>query len=262
MCVLLFLLAFGAAAPAGAAVDEVHYTYTGPTSVAFDWRGSATDISYGTTTLYGSTATATTPNPTPFSSAGPFREVHLTGLAAGHDLPLLHRRKLRQDLHDGAHRQLPVRRGRRHRELAHVLQGGAHAWPGSPTTARHSSSSRVTSPMPMISGKPTPTSTSTTPWCGAERRPTCRRGEITSGNTPLMTTSATTRVGSPCRTRRHRRMHPRRGAVARIGDGSTPAACGSSRIRSRTPTTHGRSGSQRQTQSWLPHRRTPASATS
>ena len=30
-------------------VDEVHYTFTGPTSVAFDWRGAATDIRYGPT---------------------------------------------------------------------------------------------------------------------------------------------------------------------------------------------------------------------
>jgi parallel beta-helix repeat protein len=64
-------------------VDEVHYTFTGPTSVAFDWRGTATDIRYGPSAAYGSTATAHTPSPLPFSSAGPFREVDLTGLAAG-----------------------------------------------------------------------------------------------------------------------------------------------------------------------------------
>ena len=64
-------------------VDEVHYTFTGPTSVAFDWRGAATDIRYGTTTSYGSTATAHAPVPLPFSSAGPFQEVELTGLQAG-----------------------------------------------------------------------------------------------------------------------------------------------------------------------------------
>jgi parallel beta-helix repeat protein len=64
-------------------VDEVHYTFTGPTSVAFDWRGSPTDIRYGLTTAYGSTATAHAPDPLPFSSPGPFREVELNGLAAG-----------------------------------------------------------------------------------------------------------------------------------------------------------------------------------
>jgi parallel beta-helix repeat protein len=64
-------------------VDEVHYTFTGPTSVAFDWRGAPTDIRYGPTAAYGSTATAHEPSPLPFSSPGPFREVQLTGLSPG-----------------------------------------------------------------------------------------------------------------------------------------------------------------------------------
>ena len=63
--------------------DEVHYTFTGPSSVAFDWRGTATDIRYGATTSYGSSATTHTPSPLPFSSAGPFQEVELTGLTPG-----------------------------------------------------------------------------------------------------------------------------------------------------------------------------------
>jgi hypothetical protein len=65
------------------AVDEVHYTFTGPTSVAFDWRGDATDLRYGPTSNYGTTLTAHAPSPTPFSSAGPFREVDVTGLEPG-----------------------------------------------------------------------------------------------------------------------------------------------------------------------------------
>jgi parallel beta-helix repeat protein len=72
-----------AAASEPVGVDGVHYTYTGPTSVTFDWRGTATDIRYGDTTAYGATATAQTANPTPFSSGGPFQEVRLTGLAPG-----------------------------------------------------------------------------------------------------------------------------------------------------------------------------------
>ena len=36
----------GAGRGASEVVDEVHYTFTGPTSVAFDWRGAATDIRY------------------------------------------------------------------------------------------------------------------------------------------------------------------------------------------------------------------------
>jgi hypothetical protein len=35
---------------AGDVVDEIHYTFTGATSVTFDWRGAATDIRYGKTT--------------------------------------------------------------------------------------------------------------------------------------------------------------------------------------------------------------------
>jgi parallel beta-helix repeat protein len=68
---------------AGGTADEIHYTFTGPTSVAFDWRGTATDISYGPTSAYGTTVTAHTPNPVPFSSPGPFWEADLTGLTAG-----------------------------------------------------------------------------------------------------------------------------------------------------------------------------------
>jgi hypothetical protein len=76
------LIGTGSAMAAGSA-DEIHYTFTGSTSVAFDWRGTATDIRYGPTATYGSTATSHTPTPPPFSSAGPFQEVELTGLAAG-----------------------------------------------------------------------------------------------------------------------------------------------------------------------------------
>src|SRR5215470_6140049 len=70
----------GSAANGG---DEIHYTLMGPTRVAFDWRGPATDIRYGATTSYESTAIAHTPSPLPFSSAGPFQEVVLTGLDPG-----------------------------------------------------------------------------------------------------------------------------------------------------------------------------------
>ena len=75
-----FLMLLGA--PAQAA-DEVHWTMTGPTSVTLDWRGSETSVRYGTTAAYGQTATAVTPTPLPFSSAGPFKEARITGLQAG-----------------------------------------------------------------------------------------------------------------------------------------------------------------------------------
>ena len=80
---LVVLLLPASAHSAVGTADEIHYTFTGPSSVAFDWRGTATDIRYGATTSYGSTATTHTPTPLPFSSAGPFQEVELTGLTPG-----------------------------------------------------------------------------------------------------------------------------------------------------------------------------------
>jgi PKD repeat protein len=79
---LVVLLPASVQAMAGTA-DEIHYTFTGPTSVSFDWRGTATDIRFGPTTTYGSTVTSHAPTPLPFSSPGPFQEADLTGLAAG-----------------------------------------------------------------------------------------------------------------------------------------------------------------------------------
>src|SRR5438128_9294985 len=58
------LIGTGSAMAAGSA-DEIHFTFTGSTSVAFDWRGTATDIRYGPTVTYGSTATSHTPTPLP-----------------------------------------------------------------------------------------------------------------------------------------------------------------------------------------------------
>ena len=64
-------------------VDEVHYTFTGLTSVAFDWRGTANDIRYGPTSSYGNTVLGYTPTPLPYSSAGPFNQADITGLTPG-----------------------------------------------------------------------------------------------------------------------------------------------------------------------------------
>ena len=64
-------------------VDEVHYTFTSQTSVSIDWRGDANDVRWGPTTSYGSTATGTPPQWTPWSSAGPFWQLQLSGLAPG-----------------------------------------------------------------------------------------------------------------------------------------------------------------------------------
>src|SRR5437667_730098 len=62
------------------AADEIHWTFTGPTSVSVDWRGAESVVHYGPTSAYGLDAGAATPDPLPFSSAGPFWEARLTGL--------------------------------------------------------------------------------------------------------------------------------------------------------------------------------------
>ena len=73
----------GPAADAAGVVDEVHYSFTGGTSVAIDWRGTSDDVRWGATTAYGSTARGSAPGWTPWSSAGPFWQLELTGLAPG-----------------------------------------------------------------------------------------------------------------------------------------------------------------------------------
>jgi len=83
--VLSFVLLAAVAAPrsAHAVDDEVHWTMTGPTSVTVDWRGASTTVRYGPTSNYTLSATAVTPSPLPFSSAGPFREARIGGLLPG-----------------------------------------------------------------------------------------------------------------------------------------------------------------------------------
>ena len=68
--------------PSGTA-DQVHWSYTGPRSVAFGWRGSAAALRWGRTPAYGSTVTGKTPAPVPRSSPGPFWEAVLDGLEPG-----------------------------------------------------------------------------------------------------------------------------------------------------------------------------------
>ena len=77
-----FVLLSALSALPAAAADEIHWTFTGQTSVVFDWRGAETTLSYGTSpSTYTSTVTAITPTPLPTSSAGPFHEATLTGLS-------------------------------------------------------------------------------------------------------------------------------------------------------------------------------------
>ncbi|MDD5632688.1 MAG: fibronectin type III domain-containing protein, partial [Methylococcales bacterium] len=77
------IMAFLTASMAFAA-DEIHWTFTGQNSVAFNWRGTTTEntIGYGLASGVYTQVTATTPNPAPISSSGPFWEAKLTGLSA------------------------------------------------------------------------------------------------------------------------------------------------------------------------------------
>ena len=61
-------------------VDEIHWTFTGPNSVSFSWRGRTTEIHYGLSPSYGAVALGQPPSPMPFSSSGPFWEAEITGL--------------------------------------------------------------------------------------------------------------------------------------------------------------------------------------
>src|SRR5689334_633879 len=84
--VLLTALGLVTGAPRASAdvpVDEVHYTFAGPTAVTLDWRGTAQDVRYGLTAAYDQTAQGGDPDWTPQSSAGPFRQARIGGLAAG-----------------------------------------------------------------------------------------------------------------------------------------------------------------------------------
>src|SRR5919202_738969 len=82
-CLATACLIVTASQASAAGIEQVHYTFTGPTSVTIDWVGAATDIRYGKTTAYGTTVTAHAGTPTPTDSAGPFQEADLNGLEPG-----------------------------------------------------------------------------------------------------------------------------------------------------------------------------------
>jgi len=63
--------------------DEIHYTFTGATSVTFDWRGTAKSIRVRVRGRW-KTFRARAPSPRPFSSSGPFEQARVAGLAPGH----------------------------------------------------------------------------------------------------------------------------------------------------------------------------------
>ncbi len=71
-------------AQAADSVTEIHYSFGDtPDSVWFDWRGQEQDIYYGLDASYGKMAEAGNSPVTPVDSAGPFRQVEITGLEPG-----------------------------------------------------------------------------------------------------------------------------------------------------------------------------------
>jgi hypothetical protein len=62
-------------------VTELHWTFTGPTSVAFDWRGPAAPLRYWVGSQPPRQVAPHAPAPLPMSSPGPFQEAAIEGLA-------------------------------------------------------------------------------------------------------------------------------------------------------------------------------------
>jgi hypothetical protein len=62
---------------------EVHFTFTGPTSVTFDWRGSGRGVSVWSKDMAPRTVESHAPSPMPFSSPGKWQEATVTNLRPG-----------------------------------------------------------------------------------------------------------------------------------------------------------------------------------
>jgi hypothetical protein len=63
--------------------DQIHFTFTGPTSVTFSWRGSGRTLSIWSNDMAPRTVEAHTPSPAPFSTPGTFQEATVADLRPG-----------------------------------------------------------------------------------------------------------------------------------------------------------------------------------
>jgi Calcineurin-like phosphoesterase len=77
--------ASAASLPASPAEDEseVHFSFTGPTSVAFSWHGSGRTLRIWSRTSAPREIEAHEPDPRPFSGPGPWKEAVVAGLEPG-----------------------------------------------------------------------------------------------------------------------------------------------------------------------------------
>jgi hypothetical protein len=62
---------------------QVHYTFTAPDAVTFDWRGSDATVRFWAKNIEPRTVQARRPVPLPWSSSGPWQEAVLDGLRPG-----------------------------------------------------------------------------------------------------------------------------------------------------------------------------------
>jgi len=69
------------AADPSVAADGIHWTMSGPTSVTVNWRGPVGTLRFGLTPDYGTVVAAVPPVPLPWSSAGPYWQARIDGLA-------------------------------------------------------------------------------------------------------------------------------------------------------------------------------------
>jgi hypothetical protein len=63
--------------------SEVHFSFTGPTSVTFNWHGTGRSVRIWSRSSPPREIEAHEPSPTPFSGPGPWKEASVTGLEPG-----------------------------------------------------------------------------------------------------------------------------------------------------------------------------------
>jgi len=63
--------------------NEIHFTFTGPASVTFDWLGSDGTLRFWSRQVAPRTVLAHAPSPAPCSAPGPWQEAELAGLEPG-----------------------------------------------------------------------------------------------------------------------------------------------------------------------------------
>ena len=112
---------------------QVHFTFTAPDAVTFNWRGSDPTLRFWAKNVAPRTVQARPPDPAPWSSPGPWQEAVADGLQPGTEYqyevghpvrPLT--QSFRAPAAPGAV-GFTLRRGRRHRRVDQLARGGDRA---------------------------------------------------------------------------------------------------------------------------------------